>query len=163
MVMWMCRRNSGYRFDIKQVSEEKELMGERESWETKRGVGLAKTWILRTNQAHCLTRKEKLVESGKDEEQDDDGFSELEPIATTGKKFMNEKLSMDMTSSFFVVSTKFLSPGSNSELWPQVRLYATERYNRAIWLRLVRDKCLYPVSMLLKHHITILKWIHNEK
>ncbi|WZZ23977.1 hypothetical protein YC2023_007378 [Brassica napus] len=36
--------------------------------------------------AHCLTRKEKLVESGKDEEQDDDvddGFSELEPIATT--------------------------------------------------------------------------------
>ncbi|KAG2249986.1 hypothetical protein Bca52824_089614 [Brassica carinata] len=39
--------------------------------------------------AHCLTRKEKLVESGKDEEQDDDvddGFSELEPIATTGKK-----------------------------------------------------------------------------
>lgn len=56
------------------------------------------------------------MESGKDEEQDDDGFSELEPIATTGKKFMNEKLSMDMTSSFFVVSTKFLSPGSNSEL-----------------------------------------------
>ena len=37
-------------------------------------------------------------------------------LLSTGKKFMNEKLSMDMTSSFFVVSTKILSPGSNSEL-----------------------------------------------
>lgn len=65
--------------DIKQISEEKELVGERverlkEEWESQRLEFYEQTRL------DCLTTKKKRVESEKDEEQDGDGFDELERL-----------------------------------------------------------------------------------
>ncbi|VVB10554.1 unnamed protein product [Arabis nemorensis] len=66
--------------DIRHISEEKELMGERmeklkEEWNSQR------LSFYEQARLDCLTTTQKRVESGKDEEQDDnDGFDELERL-----------------------------------------------------------------------------------
>ncbi|KFK29952.1 hypothetical protein AALP_AA7G199100 [Arabis alpina] len=64
--------------DIRHISEEKELMGERmeklkEEWDSQRFSFYEQTRL------DCLTTTQKRVESGKDDD-DDDGFDELESL-----------------------------------------------------------------------------------